>query len=574
MSYQEFGPPAAIINISKMGYRYYHFYARVCDKTKELLAESMYHHPNVGWVIACNGWANLLIAIWAKNNAELSDVLHSIGDQFSVQDEVVAISEVTHLKSYVNRAIGKTAEPAIMVDPTIIPIDITPRELDYLKLVALDGSLTSENYSQMLGITQEQVQKLHASLVERKVILGTIPRINLKSSYYKVLVDTRSRITETADKELMESLEQNKNVFYIMNVLGKHDVDFEIQADDIKEVAKLLQNFRHYEIFSDNEFLFTNLLPINKTANLMEIKEAVFLQEGTNINLQNSKLWYLNYDSADAYINIDKSESYSKAGMVDSEYTTLFEACDYLKTVYKNELVSLIDLGSGNGVKGRRVCERLGEANIKAYYPIDIQPIELGRVLEEHRYKKYPVYPVVVDIEKIETRFPILNIVQEHQLYIFLGGTYGNFEQSEINKHIKKLLAGNDNKIIVTMPIRDSSTHFKDIVDGYSTIEMEAILFGPLLQLGFKRQDFVVNEKVKGLVMHIDAQDGYIKSKFILNRDLTLQGRTFKRGTTFHLYSGWKPTLEEFEKVLKIDFEIEKMFVGNGFAQALLVDKR
>ncbi|MEI9966554.1 MAG: hypothetical protein WDN67_02810 [Candidatus Moraniibacteriota bacterium] len=91
------------------------------------------------------GYFNLAVGIWAKDNAEINDVSQQVRNILSPDDEIIFQSELTSLYSFGNRPVSGNGEPMCIVDSTLSPINLAPLEIDYLKLVALDSSLQKKN---------------------------------------------------------------------------------------------------------------------------------------------------------------------------------------------------------------------------------------------------------------------------------------------------------------------------------------------------------------------------------------------------------------------------------------------
>jgi len=564
-----FGPPYVVLNLSKIGLRYFRLFIKCSSASRKKLVKRFLKHPNIGWIFSAKGWFNLVIGIWAENNAEINDLSVSIRNTLNINDEVVYQSELTSLYGFGNRPITHKTFAMPIVDATINPIELSPLELDYIKIATINSSLSKTEFSQVLGISQEELKNIRTHLTENGIIVGYQERINYAGIYYKILVDTQSSKKKGNATKLKEMLWKDNACIYFELGNGKYDLEFELILPTRAVLKKYLKGFSEYKIAELTENLYTNLYPLNKVAHLKEIKDAVFKQKRGVIDLRNSKLWYLPYKGSEAYLNIYENKKYFE--LMEKDELDLFNhVALYLKSNYPAILFSIIDIGSGDGLKGRILIEKIGEASVKAYYPIDIQPLELAAALMTNRGGKYSKHPTLLNFENLSTRFPLSMFPHEMQIYCFLGGTYGNFKIENINSYLKPLLADPTAVLLVTMPILSVDKTERAVMDSYLNLRYENMAFGPLAQIGFKKNDFVPNSKYPKLIVQLHIKDKCIVSSFILKRSVIILGRTFKRGAVFKMISSWKPTFEEFKAALEEDFKIKKIFRNPKMAIAVL----
>jgi len=569
----KFGPPHAVLNLSKLGLRYFRLFIKVSNSSKEKLLTSLSAHPNVGWVFSAKDWFNLGVGLWAKDNAEINDLSASIRKLLTRNDKIIYQSELTSLYSFGNRAITHKGEAMPIVDAQVSQVEFTPLQMDYIKLLTMDSSMPIEEFAQILGISEQKVKKLNQDLSEQGVIVGYQERINYAGIYYKVLIDTSGRKKDFDVSVFEEELWNDDACIYFERANGKYDLEFELILSERSELKKYIKNFSEYKVSELIKNLYTNLYPLSKTANLKEIKEVFEKQKDKEvIDFRNSKFWYLNYKGAESYLSMYENKKYYEI-MEKSELDLFDDVVSYLKEKNKDKLFNLIDIGSGDGVKAEFFINKLGESLVKAYYPVDVQPIELSVALKTHKNKKYAKHPTLLDVENISARFPLKTLPKEKQIYIFFGGTYGNFPVEKINKYLKPLSLNKTSILLISMPIIKNKIN-KKIIDSYTAnIGYENTAFGPLAQAGFKKEDFVSDKNYKGAFVNTIIEDSKLISLFKLKKDTSRLGQRFKKGTIFKMTSSWKPTLDEFRSALEQDFKVEKIFSNDDMAVAVISGK-
>lgn len=414
---ESFGSPYAVLNVSKIGLRYFRICILASEKSKERLLHHFINHPNIGWVFSAEGWFNIGIGIWAQSNSEINEISSAIRKALDPKDTIVYQSELTSLHCFGNRPIDKTDKPMTIVDSILHPIELTHTELDYLKVLTLDSSIPTKEMSELLGVQEGEVVEMNRKLTEQGIIVGYQERVNYAGLYYKVFIDSLSRKNDKALEELLANLWKDTRCIYVERANGKYDVEFEIIVEKKSEIEEYLSNFTDYQTVLLTKNLYTNLYPLSKVANLKQIKDTLSSQTGSLIDFRNSKLWYLNYKATDAYLNIYENKKYFEV-MEKSELDLFDDVIGYIKQNNPDTTFSVIDVGSGDGLKGRVFIEKIGEESVKAYYPVDVQPIELAAALRANADGKYAKHPVLLDIENLSSRFPLKLLPGENR-YMF-----------------------------------------------------------------------------------------------------------------------------------------------------------
>lgn len=570
MTKKVFGPPHAVISLTRLGYRYFRILIKASPESQERLIMTFSKHPNVGWIFRARGYFTIGVGFWAKDNAEINDISQKVRSMLESNDTIVQQSELTYLVSFGNRPSRGAGGPYTLVDSVQNSTALTPIEDDYIKLIAMDSSLSTSEYARILNTPESNLMRIEAKLKSDGVVLGIQERMHYSGIYCKVFLDSLSATSPNALESLTDLLWVDTRCVYFGKANSKYDIEFEIVVGKMSDLGKVLKKFSDTKVAIITENCYTNLYPGSKVANVKEIRDALVDATGTRIDLGNSKLWYLNHSGAEAYLNIYKGNKEYFESMEDGEIRLFPVLAEYLHTRFtSNTHYSVIDIGSGDGVKGKFFIKALGEDSVKAYYPLDIQHIELSAALGVHESGKYAKHPTFLSIENIDARFPLSVRKGERCVYVFFGGTYGNFKPEVLHPHLAKLLHGSET-LLVTMPIVDNGVTDEEIIATYTGAQFDQVVVGPLLQVGFERSDFKPNPTYPHMVAHFEMNERRLISKLVLAKDVVKVDRQFKAGTEFLITSSWKPTLKEFHAALSKDFEAKKIFSNNTTAVAVI----
>jgi len=566
MKYIKTGPPYAVINISKIGLRYFRLFIEATPSSKKRLIKNFLGHPNIGWIFSVKGWGNVGIGIWASDNDEINDISASIRNLLSPEDKIVYQSELTALYGFNTlRPVTKKGSVMRIIDAVIKPMELDQISIDYLKILTIDSSLPRNDYASIFGTTVSKIDKLNKKLISSGIIVGNQLRVNYLDKYYKVFIDSAGRTKNINMDKFIKKIWGDNRCIYFGKANGKYDIELEIilkNSSILKQ--KYLKGFFDYKVV-ELKHIYTNLYPLSKVANLKEIQDAIISQTGKIIDLRNSKLWYLSYEGVGAYLDIYKNKEYLEL-MEKSELELFDKVASFINNENLKCIYYLIDLGSGDGLKGEIFIQKIGESKVKAYFPVDIQPIELSYVLTAHKEKSYAIHPTLLDFEKLTSHFPLKILPKEKQIYAFLGGTYGNFPSNKINPYLKEVYEDRSSILVISMPLRVSD---KEMLHSYATASIEDMTFAPLKHVGFKKDDFETNKEHPKLIVQLNIEDNRVISSFILKKKVKIFGREFKTGTIFEMTTSWKPTLKEFRSALEKDFKIKKIFSNKKFAIAI-----
>ena len=565
---QIFGPDHAVINLSKIGLRYFRIGFKVSSKEKVSLTNKLSTHPNVGWIFEARGWFNLAAGFWARDNAEINNISDNIRSLIQGRARIIFQSELTALYGFGNRPAGFESRAMTMIDPHVSAQNLTPLEIDYIKIVALSSEYSESEIASILSIQKDESKNLKKSLEERGIISGTQRRMNYGSTYYKLFIDTGSVKKGINVDKLLEEIWIDKKVIFFCKTNDKYNFEIEIITDNKKDVQKYATHFGDTKVVILTKNIYTNLYPINKVANVKEIQDTFINQKNSPVvNLSNSKIWYLNYKSAQAYLDIYENKEYYEVMEKDELELFPYIAKEIIKK-FPDSLFEIVDIGAGNGLKAKYFIENLGAERVKTYYPVDIQPVELEAAKLVHKSSAYETREIVLDFEKFDTKFPLKSIPGVKRIYLFFGGTYGNFQSSIIISYLKST----DDVLLISMPTVIEGKTKTEIEDSYSNETLEIMGFSLLTQAGFEKKDFRLNPKYPKLTVHANIEDDNRNIiSFYLKNDVSLLGNVYKKDTRFTIMSSWKPTLSEFNTALESDFVVDKMYHNKNMAIAKII---
>jgi len=220
------------LNLSKLGFRYF----RIIFESKYFSNKFINYivsHPNTGYVFEGHGWSGkkriLGIGIWATSNSEMSDIATNIRSVIPDSYKVVYQSELTRLEFFYNAEQGR--KRMILLDELDNKVSLSALELDYLKLLSTDASLTEDENAALLKISTDELSQLDSKLKEQDIFYGCFPNLELPSSYTKFFIDTTALHKEDLNT-FFGMLRDDEDCVYIAKGNGKYNVEIEYVLRD------------------------------------------------------------------------------------------------------------------------------------------------------------------------------------------------------------------------------------------------------------------------------------------------------------------------------------------------------
>jgi len=265
-----FGPPYAVLNLSKLDYRYFRLLLKINQADLNEFLNKISQHSNVNWVFEIVGWGNVALGFLVSDNTEISEINESIRREISDFGEIIYQSELTYLLGFGSRPLHKVCHQKLIIDSRIAKENITVEEFELLKQLSLNASLSPEEYASILNTTSEEILKLSSDLERRGIIVGYQARVKYPHKYFKIFLDTTGRSKSDIDK-LIQSLWNDNGCIYIERANGKYDLGFEIITKRKSDIQKYLKKIKDFKVIEFKQNLYTNLLPVSKYLDINEL---------------------------------------------------------------------------------------------------------------------------------------------------------------------------------------------------------------------------------------------------------------------------------------------------------------
>ncbi len=253
----------SLLNMPKLGYITYKFMLTFRNTTSEIeqaIIEYLKSDKNVGWVVSCDGYYNLMAVTWVKNAIAFDIFFQKFLRKYSKyikERDVIAITE-NHAcrKAYLYGKVEDITHDAYYSGEPESDLDKT--ELKIIKFLANNSRIKLYTIAESLDLTGEAIAHRIKQLQKKNIIQAFRPIINttlLGYQYYNMLFRLR-RFDNI--RKIFNHFKKHPNIIYFVKYLGSYDIgiDAEVKnSDELREIIKKIKDLFSEDIESYNSIL-------------------------------------------------------------------------------------------------------------------------------------------------------------------------------------------------------------------------------------------------------------------------------------------------------------------------------
>jgi uncharacterized SAM-dependent methyltransferase len=225
-------------------------------------------------------------------------------------------------------------------------------------------------------------------------------------------------------------------------------------------------------------------------------------------------------------------------------------------------VVTVADLGCGNGVKTGRFIDLLKGRVPLRYLCVDVNPA----MLDEARQRLAPQYPDVDlafiehDLEQLDPN--ALGLETTPAIYVLLGFTLGNFDHHAVLAHLNRRLKAQDLLVVVLQHFQgvDEPARGQAFVEQYLGDASRRYNLMPMRLLGFGLEDLAFQVEFNLARHRIEAFARIDRVPSDL--PAAVQALDFQPGERVRLFYSWKPTLADLTADLERHLHVDQIVTG------------
>tara|TARA_Y100000310_G_scaffold304279_1_gene343269 strand:- start:422 stop:1366 length:945 start_codon:yes stop_codon:yes gene_type:complete len=288
-------------------------------------------------------------------------------------------------------------------------------------------------------------------------------------------------------------------------------------------------------------------------------------------NVADSKLWYLNPEQAQAYLDLEEDPSYLK-DVVEKEIGLIKNNVEEICEKVDGGSINIIDLGCGDGKKASFYVEEMKKKGIKIRYcPIDISPYMVEKSLETMKnLDKEEIVESKWNISDFENLENVTYLLKkgdfDKNLFLLLGNTLGNFEINELLYEVGGSMKEGDYLLIGNGL---DSRNEEDILRSYNTPQVDRFLSHILTLIGFDKEDMELGARFR---------NSRVEVYYTLNSEKELEyfGKKlqFCKGDQIIVAVSYKYNKDSFKDFLDMYFDPVDLYVADDDSHCLALCKK
>ena len=243
----------AVTDISRLGLSIHKNFVRLqnLDSEKETeFVNYLKNHPNVVWVVSCDGKFDLAFAIWSKNmehlDATLKEIDKSFGEYISERQIAPIIRGEYFIRDYILEKQKTPMQRKSFFAAVGEQLKIDLNDWKILFELGKDARATSVSIAASVGLSPDAV----GDRIRKMEKSGLIRHYNIVPNesvflylHYKVLVGLRNMSAEK-EQALIQHCSSNPNIVYVVKTLGPWEFEMDIEVESAQKFRDIMMDLK------------------------------------------------------------------------------------------------------------------------------------------------------------------------------------------------------------------------------------------------------------------------------------------------------------------------------------------
>ncbi|MDO8428283.1 MAG: Lrp/AsnC family transcriptional regulator, partial [Candidatus Diapherotrites archaeon] len=250
----------AFANLPKLGFHFYKIYLRLqFTENEQEIIQYLKQHPQVSWLVVCDGKYDLIINVLTKTVNELDEFLIQFRSKFGTAVQALDVTIITNFvccdRVYLTE-VKNNPQEFFLPNPQV--------HLDHLDVVCLDylsqnARISLTDLSKKLNVSIETIRKRIQRLVKEKIIQKFTIKLNyplFNYQYFKVMIKFQNLTQEKRERFVKYCL-AHPNIVFLIEGIGVSDIDLDAELANLKSFHSLILDLKSKfgEIIKEYEIL-------------------------------------------------------------------------------------------------------------------------------------------------------------------------------------------------------------------------------------------------------------------------------------------------------------------------------
>lgn len=239
-----------IINPSKLGYSLFRAHIKLKNVNEEkytLFAKSLFEEYPTFWIGFISGSFDIILDLWAKNITDFYFLMNKVTEKHK---SIIASYELfpmiyLQINSY-GYFLDKPFYRGTVIYNQQNKEEVDDKDILILKKLKTNSRLSYEEIGRGIGLTRNSIKNRISRLEKQGIITGYNMMVNFKQfdrlSYKLFITYENSEIKQ--ENELLSYLKTKSGILSYAKLLGKWNLDIELQPRSAKELQQFLIELR------------------------------------------------------------------------------------------------------------------------------------------------------------------------------------------------------------------------------------------------------------------------------------------------------------------------------------------
>ena len=259
------------IDVSRLGLVNHEVWIQLDElslEKKKTFLDFLVSHPNTRWVASCGGKFDVAIAILAENLVQFNSIFRAILKEFPgfVKNYFVSLSYemYSYPRTYLAKTAAKRVASFLGGEPRRIQMD--EADIRILSLLSKNSRIPTIEIAKKAGIAANTV-RVKIKRLENEGVIQAYTTITQPSKIgvlnYEILVSLQN-LTQEKETQVESYCLLNKNITFLLKVVGKWDIDIAFDARSTEHFQEFLLEFRSRFADVIKDFEFVQILYVHK----------------------------------------------------------------------------------------------------------------------------------------------------------------------------------------------------------------------------------------------------------------------------------------------------------------------
>jgi len=250
-----------LIDVGRLGYTLFRVHIRfrsISEEKKKAFEDEVFSSHKCFFIGSVGGRCDHYFDLFAESPSDFQRNLAGITDKFKEEIQEYETFTITRIHIFNYKYVLENIEPReVVIEELTGNEDLDKLDDKILRVMKKDSRKPYLQIGQEVGLARNAVKERIRKLEQRKIIAGNRIFLNsalLNKESYKLLLKLKG--DEEGKQKIIQFAKINKNIIYALELMGRYDLDLEIEIEDRKKLQDLIIELRNsFPTITDYEIM-------------------------------------------------------------------------------------------------------------------------------------------------------------------------------------------------------------------------------------------------------------------------------------------------------------------------------